>query len=370
MIYEIDITELWANRFEEICTPDGVQKINRLVRKYNKKCLSLMFKNSSVVECSEDHLIETVDGWKMAKDLEKYDEVLSEDGVTEFLFKKDLGLQNVYDLEVNHDNHRYWSEGISSHNTGKSSLSHAIVKEIGGEALWVNASLERGIDTLRGKIQNFASSSSFDDKIKIVVMDECDHLSSSAQAAFRGFLDEFGANCRFIFTGNYKDQIIEPLINRLENYDFNQLPKKEMIKPIFERLKLILDSEGVKYDPKDVAELIGEGYPSIRSMISNLQKFSTTGELKFSKEDLGNLSSLDEIMKSTDYLDMISSVNNLSSPSSVYTELYNNSQRYFRTDSLPQVIVAIAKYQEMNSSVRDKHLNLAACLTELWKHKI
>ena len=253
--------------------------------------------------------------------------------------------------------------------TGKSSLSHAIIKEINGEALWVNASLERGIDTLRGKIQNFASSSSFDDKIKIVVMDECDHLSSTVQAAFRGFLDEFSANCRFIFTGNYKDQIIEPLLNRLEVYDFEQFPKKEMIKPIFEKLKFILDAEGVEYNPKDVAELIGEGYPSIRSMISNLQKFSTTGTLKFSKEELGNLSTLDEIMKSSSYLDMLSSVNNLSSPGSIYTELYNNIQVFFKPDSLPQVIISIAKYQEMNSNVRDKHLNLAACLTELWTHR-
>lgn len=260
-----------------------------------------------------------------------------------------------------------WS---SNPGTGKSSLSHAIIKELNCEALWVNASLERGIDTLRGKIQSFASSSSFDDKIKVVVMDESDNISQISQAAFRGFLDEFSANCRFIFTGNYKDQIIEPLLNRLENYDFNQLPKKEMIKPIFEKLKYILDSEGIKYDPKDVAELIGENYPSIRSMISNLQKFSYTGELVFTKEDLGNLSSLEEIMKSSSYMEMIQNVNNLSSPSSSYSEFYKDLARFFKEEGFPQVVIALAKYQEMDARVRDKHLNLSGLLTEIWKYKV
>ena len=118
--------------------------------------------------------------------------------------------------------------GLFSSNpgTGKTSTANAIIKEIGGEALWINASMEKGIDVLRGKVQRFASQSSFDDNIKIVVMDEFDHFSKDGQAAFRGFIDEFSENCRFIFTGNYKEKIIQPLLDRLEVYDFNSFSKE------------------------------------------------------------------------------------------------------------------------------------------------
>lgn len=254
--------------------------------------------------------------------------------------------------------------------TGKSATSHAIIKELGCEAIWINASLESGIDTLRGRIRQFASSSSFDDGLKVVVMDESDHISSSAQAAFRGFLDEFSANCRFIFTGNYPDKIIEPLLDRLEVYDFNQFPKQEMIKPIFEKLNFILNSEGIQFEPKDVAAIIGNAYPSIRSMISNLQKFSTSGTLVFTESDLENNSSFDIVMNSGSYMDMVQNVNSLSSPGSMFTFLYNNLDKYFNSDNYQNVVITLAKYQEMNSTVRDKHLNLSACLTEIWKYRV
>lgn len=253
--------------------------------------------------------------------------------------------------------------------TGKSSMAYAIIKEMGSEAIWINASLERGIDVLRGKIQKFASSSSFDDNLKIVVLDELDNTSADLQLALRGFTDSFSDNVRFIMTCNYKDKIIEPLLNRLEIYDFDTLNKKEMIKPIFEKLKYILEAEGIQYDPKDVAELIGQNYPSIRGMISDLQKFSTNGKLEFTASDLGSSGSFDEVMKSSSYMEMLERVNALGSPSSMYTHLYNNL-KLFQTEGIQVVILALAKYQEMSGSVRDKHLNLAACLTEIWKYKI
>jgi replication factor C small subunit len=148
--------------------------------------------------------------------------------------------------------------GLFSSNpgTGKSSTACAIIKEINGEALWINASMEKGIDVLRGKVQKFASQSSFDDKIKIVVMDEFDHFSKDGQAAFRGFIDEFSLNCRFIFTGNYKEKIIQPLLDRLEVYDFNSFEKSSMVKPIF-----VVPSEN---KPAVQGELVDE--PAKRSL--------------------------------------------------------------------------------------------------------
>lgn len=250
--------------------------------------------------------------------------------------------------------------------TGKSATCNTIVKDLNGEALWINASLENGIDVLRGKIQKFASTSSFDDTIKIVVMDEFDNMSQSAMAAFRGFLDEFGSNCIFLFTCNYKEKIIEPLLTRLQIYDFNNFKKEEMIKPIFERLKFILENENIQYDPKDLVPVINTFYPSIRNMIGTLQKCSGTGTLKI--EDLDDANIYDNVMKvvtPSTYLDMIAEVNKLNAPDNMFSYIYKNAAKYFSAGNYPKVIVTIAKYQHMSSTVRDKNLNLCACLTEI-----
>jgi DNA polymerase III delta prime subunit len=264
--------------------------------------------------------------------------------------------------------------GLFSSNpgTGKSSTAHAIIKEIGGEALWINASMEKGIDVLRGKVGKFASQSSFDDNIKIVVMDEFDHFSKDGQAAFRGFIDEFSANCRFIFTGNYKEKIIQPLLDRLEVYDFNTFSKEEMIKPIFGRLKFILENEKVQYDPKALVPIINTYYPRIRSMVGALQKYSKDGEFKVSESELDDVNVFDKVMQwvnPNSYTEMITEVNKLNGPDNMYTFLYNNAAKYFQPQHYPTVVITIAKYQHMSDSVRDKNLNLAACLTELMKVK-
>ena len=224
--------------------------------------------------------------------------------------------------------------GLFSSNpgTGKSSTAHAIIKEIGGEALWINASMEKGIDVLRGKVQKFASQSAFDDNIKIVVMDEFDHFSKDGQAAFRGFIDEFSVNCRFIFTGNYKEKIIQPLLDRLEVYDFNSFSKEEMIKPIFERLKFILGNENVQYDPKALVPIINTYYPRIRSMVGALQKFSKDGEFKVNENELDDVNVFDKVMQwvnPNSYTEMITEVNKLNGPDNMYTYLYNNAAKYF-----------------------------------------
>lgn len=262
--------------------------------------------------------------------------------------------------------------GLFSSNpgTGKSSTAHAIIKDVGGEALWINASMEKGIDVLRGKVSKFASQSSFDDNIKIVVMDEFDHFSKDGQAAFRGFIDEFSQNCRFIFTGNYKEKIIQPLLDRLEVYDFNSFPKEEMVKPIFERLRFILDNENIQYDPKALVPVINTYYPRIRSMVGALQKYSKDGQFHVSESELDDVNVFDKIMglvSAQTYTSMITEINKLNAPDNFYTFLYNNAGKYFKPEHYPNVVLIIAKYQHMSDSVRDKNLNLAAALTELLK---
>lgn len=254
--------------------------------------------------------------------------------------------------------------------TGKSSLANAIIKELGGEALWINASMERGIDVLRGQIGRFASQTSFDDNIKIVVMDEFDNFSREGQAAFRGFIDEYSQNCRFIFTGNYKEKIIEPLLDRMEIYDFESFPREEMVKPIFERLVFILENEKIEFDKKDLVPIINTYYPRIRSMVGALRKFSENGKLIVKENELDDLEVFDKIMELVNpetYLKLIQAINKLNAPDNMYSFLYKNASRYFKPEKYPNMVITVAKYQHMADSVRDKNLNLAACLTELMK---
>ena len=283
------------------------------------------------------------------------DMILPEDIKQKFLGYLENGIPNL----------GLWS---SNPGLGKSSLANAIIKELKYPALFINASMEKGIDVLRDKIQKFAVGSSFESDYKIVVMDESDNISKDFQSAFRSFLDEYSENCRFIFTGNYKEKMIEPLLDRLENYDFALFKKEQIAKPIIIRLAEILKNENIIFDKNDLLPIFNTYYPGIRSMIQALQKFSSTGKLVLDKDALNDASTFDEIMKLVKpekYLDMISAVNKLSSPDSMYSFLYKNFTKYFKSESYPQVIVNIAKYQDMSSNVRDKNLNLSACLTEI-----
>jgi len=203
-----------------------------------------------------------------------------------------------------------------------------------------------------------------------IVTHNCDNFSQDGQKAFRGFIDEYSENCRFIFTGNYKEKIIEPLLDRLENYDFNVFPKEIMVKPIFERLRFILDNEKIQYNPKDLVPVINTYYPRIRSMVGTLQKFSNDGIFQVSENDLDDINVFDNIMKlvhGSTYTEMITEVNKLNAPENMFSFLYNNAGKYFKPEHYPNVVITIAKYQHMSNSVRDKHLNVSAALTELLK---
>ena len=251
---------------------------------------------------------------------------------------------------------------------GKSSTANAIAQEMqarGHEVLWINASLEKGIDTLRSKINKFAVSASIDGSYKLVVLDESDYLSPDFQAALRGFLDSYSANCRFILTGNYKSKIIEPLIDRLQNIDFAAFDRKDIAKPMAARLIQILEKEGVCYNKEDLVKIIYMYYPRMRSMIAFLQRSSTTGSLVVD-DALDSMGEFDAVMNSLSgpYEGTLSKVNALTSPDNMYSFLYKNIGQYFSAKA-PKAIITVARYQHMASTVRDKHLNLMACLMEL-----
>ena len=230
----------------------------------------------------------------------------------------------------------FWS---SEPGLGKSSLANAIIKDLNCDALWVNASMERSIEDLRSKIQKFASQCSFNGDYKVVVLDEFDNTSKDYQMSFRSFLDTYSQNCRFILTGNFKDKIIEPLLDRLVNFEFNKFNKEEMLKPIYERLTFILDNENIKYNPKDVAQIMFNFFPKIRSMVGFLQKACENGELVL-KEELDYKAIYEDLMKSLkgNFVELVQRENKLNAPDNVYGFIYKNALDYFPTEKYASII--------------------------------
>lgn len=259
--------------------------------------------------------------------------------------------------------------GFWSHQPGlgKSCTSKAIIRSSGADALFLNASLEKGIDVIRNKVMQFASSVSLSDAPKIVVFDEADNISPDAQASLRGFLDEFSSNCSFIFTGNLKSKIIEPLLDRLENYDFSEFPKEEMVKPIFEKLKFIVQNEGYEFDSEKqqlVISIIQNSYPKIRDMIKTLVKSLETNSLVF-ENSISSFEEILESLKKKDYYKIIEQTNSLTNPDGMFEFLYARIKDFSK---IPGAIQSLAKGQYQSAFVRDKNLNLASTLCELMNY--
>ena len=249
---------------------------------------------------------------------------------------------------------------------GKSSLANVIANNENVEPLWINASLNKGIDVIRNDIHSFASRRSFDGRLKVVIMDESDRLTQDFQAGFRGFLDEFSQNCRFIFTGNYKENIIEPLLNRLENYDFLDFDKQEIIPQIVNRILFILEHENIKSDNSAIKTIIEKNYPSVRGMILDLKKFSNSGTLNVSGIKTDELDGVVKAMMSKSFNHLNEIVNSLSCPDAFYSILYKNLDKLFTQNvQFTKAVIVLAKYQDMGVRVRDKYINLLACLCEL-----
>lgn len=247
---------------------------------------------------------------------------------------------------------------------GKTCTAKALITSMNADGVVLNASLEKGIDVLRSKIFQFASSCSVSGSPKVVVMDESDHITPDAQAAFRGFLDDFSCNCTFIFTGNYKTKMIEPLLNRLQNIDFAEFDKREIVPEILKKLKYILQQENVpvtENTDRNIAEIIRAHYPSIRGMICSLQQIVQENSFDV-KIQTSNFDTVIETLRNKDYMQMLQEVNALSNPDSMIEYLYKRIDMF---NNVPQAICVLAKYQYQTAFARDKYLNMSACLVEL-----
>jgi DNA polymerase III delta prime subunit len=257
---------------------------------------------------------------------------------------------------------------------GKTTVAKALCNEVGAEYIMINGSDEgRSIDVLRTTIKNFASTVSLTDAKKIVIIDEADYMNpQSVQPALRSFIEEFSNNCRFIFTCNFKNRIIEPLHSRCAVVEFkiDNKDKQEIAATFFKRAVQILKQEEVEFDPKVVAELITKHFPDYRRILNELQRYSVSG--KIDSGILVNMSAesfkdLVKLLKDKNFTEVRKWVakNSDADTTSLFRELYDNASTTLAEGSIPQLVLTLADYQYKAAFVADHELNIMAALTEI-----
>ena len=252
---------------------------------------------------------------------------------------------------------------------GKTTVAKALCNELGIDYLFVNASEDSGIDVLRTRIRNFASTVALGGGKKVVILDEADYLNpQSTQPALRGFIDELAANCRFIMTCNFKSRIIEPLHSRCTVIDF-KIPNKEkpeLAQEFLARAKFVMDSEGINYDEKVVAQLIVKNFPDFRRVLNLIQRYSVSGAIDSgilaTSSDI-TVKSLIEAMKKKDFNSIRKwAVDNADKEmAGIFRKIYDSLQDNIEPSSIPQAVLILSEYQYKSAFVADQEINLVAC---------
>lgn len=254
---------------------------------------------------------------------------------------------------------------------GKTTVAKALCNTLGLDYIVINGSEEGNIDTLRGKIKQFASSVSLQGGYKVVILDEADYLNpQSTQPALRGFIEEFSNNCRFILTCNFKNRIIEPLHSRCSVYEFNSTKQElaELAGQFMKRLQAILTAEKVQYQNADLANLITKHAPDWRRIINEAQRYSISGTLTLGQTTtMSSYSELVAALKAKNFKKMRSWVVHHSDvdTSAIYRGLYDRMYEYVDPASIPQLVLILADYQYKDAFVADHELNTVACMTEI-----
>ena len=254
---------------------------------------------------------------------------------------------------------------------GKTTIARAICEELECDYIIINGSEESGIDVLRTKIREFASSVSFGGKTKVVILDEADYLNpNSTQPALRAFIEEFANNCRFIFTCNFKNRIIAPLHSRTAVIEFKltKADRPKMAGRFMKRLSDILANENVTFDEKVVAEVLKKHFPDYRRVLNELQRYSVSGTI-----DEGILVNVQEVnmkelvssLKSKDFKKMrnwvVDNIDN--DPNLIFRKIYDTILDEVKYPS--QLVLLLADYQYKAAFAANPEINLVACLAEI-----
>jgi DNA polymerase III delta prime subunit len=258
---------------------------------------------------------------------------------------------------------------------GKTTVAKALCNELGVDFYVINGSDEgRFLDTVRNQAKNFASTVSLQGtgKHKVIIIDEADNTGNDVQLLLRANIEAFYNNCRFIFTCNYKNKIIEPLHSRCAVVEFSikGREKAQLAGSFFKRLQNILDEESIKYDPKVLAQLINSHFPDWRRVLNECQRYSVGGEI-----DSGILASFSDVavndlithLKSKNFSEVrkwvVSNLDN--DPGVVLRRVYDACYDCLSPQSIPAAVLIVAKYQYQIAFVADQEINLLAALTEI-----
>jgi len=258
---------------------------------------------------------------------------------------------------------------------GKTTIAKALCNELGADYYVINGSDEgRFLDTVRNQAKNFASTVSLtgSSKHKVIIIDEADNTGNDVQLLLRANIEAFYSNCRFIFTCNYKNKIIEPLHSRCAVIDFTIKGKQraQLAGNFFKRLQYILNQEKIEYDEKVVAELVSKHFPDFRRVLNEIQRYSTGGKI-----DSGILASFSDIsvneliksLKEKNFTEVRKwVVSNLDNDSSIILRrVYDVLYDHLVPSTIPSAVLIIAKYQYQIAFVADQEINLLAALTEI-----
>ena len=256
---------------------------------------------------------------------------------------------------------------------GKTTVAKALCEEIGADYYVINGSDEgRFLDTVRNQAKNFASTVSLTGGAKVIIIDEADNTTNDVQLLLRANIEEFSSNCRFIFTCNYKNKIIEPLHSRCAVVDFSikGKEKQEIAVEFFKRLNYILDEQRVEYDKKVIVELINKHFPDWRRVLNECQRYSASGKI-----DTGILAtftdvSINDLTKNLKEKNFSAvrkwTVDNLDNdPSVLLRRIYDALYSTLKNSSIPVAVLIIARYSYQVAFVADQEINLLACLTEI-----
>ncbi len=257
---------------------------------------------------------------------------------------------------------------------GKTTVAKALCNELGVDYYVINGSDEgRFLDTVRSKAKNFASTVSLvgGSTHKVIIIDEADNTTHDVQLLLRAFVEEFHGNCRFIFTCNFKNKIIEPLHSRTTVIECNvRKDKQQIAAKFFERCRDILTRENVRFDDAVVAEVVQKYFPDFRRTLNELQRYSSTGSI-----DTGILAVLNDVrlgelvsaLKNKEFSVARKWVNtNLDNdPNAILRTVYDSLYGALKPQSIPQAVLIIAKYQYQSAFVADQEINLLAALTEI-----
>ena len=257
--------------------------------------------------------------------------------------------------------------------TGKTTLAKLLVNNIDCDQLYINASDENSVDTVRNKVRNFASTIGFKD-MKVIILDECDYITPNAQAALRNLMETFSKHTRFILTCNYVERIIDPIQSRCQPFQIVPPSRKE----VAVHLNNILKEESVTFEMDDVATLVNGGYPDIRRVINFAQRQVVDGKLSIDQNNLVAVdlnvnvfsSQIVNVLKTQNKKDAFVTIrkmladNQISDFADLFRLLYDEVDDY-GTGHIAECILTIAKYQLSDAQVVDKEINAMAMLIEL-----